>query len=119
MRLEISGKVVSKEAGKLRGQYIAEAQLEGGTRVKFDVIEDIMKVNEGDEIIFLIQDSKPSNEELEESDFCGHGYLVEDEERAGKTIFSVWGMLFIFNNKLGLKINEKYYICIKRGRVSA
>jgi len=98
--------------GKLRGQEIAKLRLSDNDYVTFDVISNIYKVNINEEIAIEIHDEKPDN--IEEYDFCGHGFLVDDENRIGKTIISIWGIVFVFSKKIGLNINKKYYICLKK-----
>jgi len=112
MSLVFEGKVRDVVDGKLRGQKIATVGFSGGGSLRFDAIEGVISVNAGDNIRVEVREGKPDN--LEEYDFCGHGYLVDDESKVGKTILSIWGILFIFSNKLGLIPNKKYYICIRK-----
>ncbi len=108
----IEGRLSKVEEGKLRGQRIATLEGDDGATVKFDVIEGLVDFVEGEKLALEILDDKP--ESLEEYAFCGHGYIAKPEEEAGKTIFSVWGILFIFDKKLGLQDGKKYYLCIRR-----
>lgn len=110
----MGGVIRDVSEGHLRGQRIAEAQLDNGIILKFDVIRDLMSVSKGDKIGILITDEEPGGEDLENTHFCGHGYLVESENLVGRTILSLWGILFVFNSKLGLIPNKKYYLCIEK-----
>ncbi len=114
MELELEGEVVEVNPGRLRGQRIAKLRSSDGGEVIFDVIEDLLSLDKGDRVRIVIADERPFEGALESYDFCGHGYLVESEEIAGKTILSLWGILFLFNRKLGLKLNKKYYLCIQK-----
>ena len=114
MELELEGEVVEVNPGRLRGQRIAKLRSSDGGELTFDVIEDLLSLDKGEKVRIVIADERPSREALDSYDFCGHGYLVESEETVGKTVFSVWGILFIFNRKLGLKLNRKYYLCIQK-----
>jgi DNA-directed RNA polymerase subunit G len=112
MVFRAEGVVDEVTPGKLRGQNIAKVRLDNGGYLTFDVISNIYKIDVGDRIVIEIHDSKPNN--LDEYEFCGHGFLVDDEDKLGKTLLSIWGILFSFDNKLGLNINKKYYVCIRR-----
>jgi TusA-related sulfurtransferase len=112
MKVELRGVIKDVSEGRLRGQQIAKAQLDNGVTLTFDVIKDVMNVSEGDRISILITDEGLENEDIERAQFCGHGYLVESEDTAERTILSLWGILFVFSNKLGLIPNKKYYLCI-------
>ncbi|MEB2836590.1 MAG: DNA-directed RNA polymerase subunit G [Desulfurococcales archaeon] len=114
MELELEGEVVEVNPGRLRGQRIAKLRSSDGGEVVFDVIEDLLSLDKGERVKIIITDEKPSEQALKSYDFCGHGYLVESEDITGKTVFSLWGILFLFNRKLGLKLNKKYYLCIQK-----
>jgi len=101
--------VENVEPGKLKGQKIATAR-SSSEKVVFDVIEGLLNLNKGDVIELKITETRPEN--LDPYDFCGHGYLVETME--GKEIFSIWGIIFIFEPPQGLKDNTKYYLCIRK-----
>ncbi len=97
------------EPGKLKGQQIATAK-SSSEKVVFDVIEGLLTLKTGDAIEITVTESKPDN--LDPYDFCGHGYLVKSTDE--KEIFSMWGIVFVFEPPLGLKDNVKYYVCIKK-----
>ena len=97
------------EPGKLKGQWIATAQ-SSSEKVVFDVIEGLLSLKQGDVIEITVTDTRPGN--LDPYDFCGHGYLVKATDE--KEIFSIWGILFIFEPPIGLKDNVKYYLCIRK-----
>ncbi|MCS7106929.1 MAG: DNA-directed RNA polymerase subunit G [Acidilobaceae archaeon] len=96
--------------GNIQGQSIVRGVAEGRT-VVFDVIKDTMEVKKGDRLEMHIMDKKPKD--LEEFEFCGHGYLIAQEEKFNETIISLWGIIFKFHPPLGLEMEKKYYICIK------
>lgn len=108
-----SGRVVSVRPGRLRGQRIVDVVLDG-VNVSFDAVEGLVDFTEGEVVTLSLTTAIP--EDLDDYDFCGHGYLVVPEDEAGKTIFSVWGILFVFSKPLGLRDNTKYYICIRKHR---
>lgn len=101
-------KVVS---GKLMGQLIAYARSSDNIELAFDVIKDLIKVTPGDVIEITLSESKPEN--LDEFEFCGHGYLVAPESKFNETIFSIWGIIFKFKPPINLELDKKYYLCIK------
>jgi len=105
------GKVKELKPGNIRGQYIATVDLGKHTLIH-DVIEGTLKIKEGDKIRILVSEELPKD--LDEYDFCGHGYLVEAEEKVDKTILSLWGIIFKFEPNIGLKEERKYYLCIKK-----
>ncbi|MEN2999654.1 MAG: DNA-directed RNA polymerase subunit G [Acidilobaceae archaeon] len=96
--------------GNIQGQSIAKGVAEGRT-VVFDVIKGTMEVKKGDRLELHILDKRPKD--LEEYEFCGHGYLVAEEEKFNETIISLWGIIFKFHPPLGLKAEKKYYVCVK------
>jgi len=114
VRVELEGIVKDVAEGRLRGQLIAEAHLNNEIVLKFDVIKGVMDVDKEDRIRVLITDEDLGSEDIDNADFCGHGYLVESEDIVGKTILSLWGIIFMFNKKLGLIPNRKYYLCIMK-----
>ena len=97
--------------GKLRGQKIAEVDL-GGMSLSFDVVEGLVDFDEGERVELVITPQRPQS--LDDYDFCGHGFLVVPEDEAGKTIFSIWGLIFVFSKPIGLQDDTKYYLCIKK-----
>lgn len=111
MEFRSSGLVEDVVEGRLRGQKIAKAKL-GDISVEFDVISGILTIDIGDKIEIYVSDARPDN--MDSYDFCGHGFLVEEEERVGKTVLSLWGILFVFSKPLGLKPNRKYYLCLSK-----
>lgn len=113
MAVELEGRVESVEPGKLKGQSIVTVKA-GDYTVRFDVIEGLMSIAEGERVTIKFTESKPGD--LDYYHFCGHGYLVSPEEEAGKTIFSIWGIIFIVEPPLGLKDGVKYYLCIRKER---
>ncbi|MGC9210034.1 MAG: DNA-directed RNA polymerase subunit G [Acidilobus sp.] len=102
--------VKSIEQSKLEGVKVATAE-GGGERVTFDVIEDLYVLDQGQKVRLVVSEEKPSD--IDSYDFCGHGYLVTDEGK-GYTLLSLWGILFKFEPPIGLKMNQKYYLCLKR-----
>lgn len=98
------------EPSKLEGVRIATAEGDG-ERVTFDMIEDLYTLNEGERFSLAISEEKPSD--LNSYEFCGHGYLVVGEDK-GFTLLSLWGVLFKFEPPIGLKPNQKYYLCMRR-----
>ncbi|MGC9071425.1 MAG: DNA-directed RNA polymerase subunit G [Acidilobus sp.] len=107
--LELEVKAV--EPSKLEGVRIARAE-GNGEKVIFDMIEDLYVLSEGQRFKLVVSEEKPAD--LDSYEFCGHGYLVTGEDK-GYTLISLWGVLFKFEPPLGLKTNQKYYLCIKRG----
>ncbi len=118
MKKKMTVTVTSVKQGEIKGQWVAEGKAKG-YRVKFDILEELFSVKEGDKLVFEIRDSKPQN--LENYVFCGHGYIVRDLKREHKeapnyTVFSVWGVIFRFEPRLEeLEPGKKYYLCITRG----
>jgi len=104
-------KVTRVEPGRLAGQRIAYASSDDGFTMVFDVISELMSVSAGDTLEFIVAESKPEN--LDDYEFCGHGYLVAPESKFDETIFSVWGIIFKFKPPIGLELDRKYYICMK------
>lgn len=98
------------KAGNIQGQSIAKGTAEGRT-VVFDVIKGTMEVKKGDKLEVHVMEKKPEN--LDEFEFCGHGYLIAQEERFNETVISLWGIIFKFSPPLGLEPEKKYYICVK------
>lgn len=111
MVVELSGEVEAVQPGRLRGQRIVTVSA-GGYRVRFDSIEGLFSPSEGDRLDIVFSEAKPEN--IDDYHFCGHGYLVSPEAEAGKTIFSVWGIIFIVEPPIGLRDGVKYYLCIRR-----
>ncbi len=117
MRKRMTLTIERVERGEIKGQKIAHGKGRG-IKVKFDVLEDLFSINEGEKILLEIRDSPPSN--LKDYLFCGHGYVVREPkkeafEEYNFTILSVWGILFRFEPKINeLETNKKYYICIKK-----
>ncbi|GAB6148399.1 DNA-directed RNA polymerase subunit G [Stetteria hydrogenophila] len=111
--VELEGRVESVEPGRLKGQSIVTVRGDGFT-VRFDAIEGLVSFSVGDELRLVFTESKPGD--LDRYDFCGHGYLVMPEEEAGKTLFSVWGIIFAAEPPLGLRDGVKYYLCIEKKR---
>jgi DNA-directed RNA polymerase subunit G len=106
----LSLEVKDVQPSKLVGVKTARAE-GNGVSAQFDLIEGLYALNAGDRIEVLVDENKP--EDLESYEFCGHGYLVTDESK-GFTLLSLWGILFKFEPPLGLKLDQKYYICIRR-----
>ena len=106
MGVSIDARVVKVEPGAIKGQIIVEAQGDG-VKVKFDVIKDLVDVKVGDEIKLVIEEAP-----LEDAAFCGRGYVVP--QSGDRTIFSVWGILFVFTPSLGLEADKEYFLCIKK-----
>jgi len=96
--------------GGLRGQKVVDATARGYT-VKFDLIENLFEVSQGDKLLLEIRESPPSN--LDNYIFCGHGYVAS---KLGDpfTLFSVWGILFRFEPALELEPDKKYYLCLQK-----
>ncbi len=113
MAVELKGKVEAVEPGKLKGQSLVTVKA-GEYTIKFDAIEGLMSFVEGESVSIAFSESKPEN--LDDYYFCGHGYLVSPDSEAGKTIFSIWGIIFIVEPPLGLKDGVKYYLCIRKKR---
>ncbi|MEM1927684.1 MAG: DNA-directed RNA polymerase subunit G [Acidilobaceae archaeon] len=105
-----TARVSSVKPGFIRGQLIATAEYPGGLMV-FDAIESLFSVKEGELLEVRVSDEKPGN--LDELDFCGHGYLAAEEE-IGETVLSLWGIVFRFKPPLGLEMGRKYYLCLKK-----
>ena len=108
MRLELTVKEV--KPSKLEGMRLASAEGEGRTAT-FDMAEELYVLSPGDRVEVVIDEKKPDN--VDEFEFCGHGYLVTDEGK-GYTLLSLWGLLFKFAPPLGLKTDTKYYLCMRR-----
>jgi len=102
--------VESVAPGGLRGQKVVEAAARG-YRVKFDLIENLFEVSEGEKLLLEIRESPPSN--LDNYVFCGHGY-VASKPGDPFTIFSVWGILFRFEPAIDLELDKKYYLCLQK-----
>ncbi|MCX8195736.1 MAG: DNA-directed RNA polymerase subunit G [Acidilobaceae archaeon] len=96
--------------GNIQGQSIARADAEG-RKVIFDVIKKTLEVKKGDLLEIHVMTKRPKN--LEEFEFCGHGYLIAPEDAYKETILSLWGIIFKFSPPLGLEMEKKYYVCIK------
>lgn len=105
------GNVVELKPGNIRGQYIATVNLKDRVLVH-DVIEGTLKLKKGEKIEIYVGEKLPGN--IDEYEFCGHGYLVDSEEKLGKTILSLWGIIFKFEPSIGLREEKKYYLCIKK-----
>lgn len=101
--------VEAVEPGKLRGQRIVRAKSRR-VKVEFDLIEDLLKINEGDKIVIEFHKSKPSS--MDKYLFCGQGYMASKPEDS-YTIFSIWGLIFRFEPSIGLEPETKYYLCVK------
>ncbi len=106
---EFKVKIEEVREGRLKGQLIAEAVYEDG-RIVFDIVSDLMTLKPGDQLTIEVRESQP--ESLEDYSFCGHGFLVDPESKTGKTILSIWGLIFMFDPPIGLAENKKYYVCI-------
>lgn len=102
------------EPSKLEGVKIATAEGDG-RKVTFDMIEGLYVLNEGERFTMVISEEKPSD--LDSYEFCGHGYLVVGEDK-GFTLLSLWGVLFKFEPPLGLRTNQKYYLCMRRAKAA-
>ncbi len=113
MAVELDGKVEAVEPGRLKGQNIVTVKA-GDYTVKFDAIEGLMSFVKGERLSITFSETKPEN--LDDYHFCGHGYLVSPESEVGKTIFSIWGIIFVVEPPLGLKDGVKYYLCIRKKR---
>jgi DNA-directed RNA polymerase subunit G len=105
------GIVEELKPGNIRGQYIAKINLKDHVLVH-DVIEGTLELNVGEKVKIYVGEKVP--DDLDSYDFCGHGYLVASEDSLGKTILSLWGIIFKFEPKIGLKEDRKYYLCIKK-----
>ncbi|MEB3780603.1 MAG: DNA-directed RNA polymerase subunit G [Desulfurococcales archaeon] len=110
--MEITAVVSEVKRGALKGQYIVEADIEGGGSLRFDLVGGVLSLEPGDKLSIVFMDDKPSDDELDRYDFCGHGYLVSEDK--DKTIFSIWGLIYRFKPPLGLEKNKKYYLCIRK-----
>ncbi|MEB3774360.1 MAG: DNA-directed RNA polymerase subunit G [Desulfurococcales archaeon] len=106
MAVSIEARVEKVEPGAIKGQIIVEAKGDG-VRVRFDVIKDLVDLKEGDRIKLVIKDA-----EEEDAVFCGRGYVVPQE--GDRTIFSVWGILFVFTPSIDLEPDKEYFLCIKK-----
>ncbi len=117
MRKKMTITITGINPGEIKGQLIAEGKAKGYT-VKFDVLENLFKLSEGEKILLELRDKPPRN--LEDYVFCGHGYIVRDvkqeqENQQNITIFSVWGIIFRFEPAISdLEPGVKYYLCISR-----
>ena len=108
-RWEYRVKVESVDPGRLADQNIVVAR-GGSVSVEFDSIAGLFTVEEGENLSIVVSSEKPAD--LDEYDFCGHGYLVTPE--SDSTILSLWGIIFKFKPPIGLALNTKYYLCMKR-----
>lgn len=104
-------RVEKVEPGRIGGQRIAYASSNNGLTMVFDVIGDLIRVSPGDVLEVMISEVKPEN--LDDYEFCGHGYLVTPESKFNETIFSIWGIIFKFKPPLGLELERKYYLCLR------
>lgn len=104
-------KVERVEPGKIRGQRIAYATSDDNRSVVFDVIGDLVKVTPNDVLEVIVSEAKPEN--IDEYEFCGHGYLVTQESKFDETILSLWGIIFKFKPPIGLELDRKYYLCMR------
>ncbi len=102
--------VKSVEPGEIRGQKIVHASSKK-YNVKFDLIEGLFQVVEGEKIVLEILSEKP--DDPSKYVFCGHGYLAS-KPGDPYTVFSVWGILFRFEPPVDLEPGRKYYVCISR-----
>jgi len=107
--LQFEAVVERLEPGKLKGQKIAIARSRNA-EIVFDVIEGLIDLRSGDNIVIEITPIKPEN--LDPYIFCGHGYLAAKKDDA--ELLSLWGILFLFKPPIGLQDNVKYYLCIKK-----
>ncbi|MCE4621657.1 MAG: DNA-directed RNA polymerase subunit G [Desulfurococcales archaeon] len=110
--VKLEGVVEGIEPGRIKGQKIVTVKLANGGTLVHDAVREVIDLSEGDKVSIVLSEERPAN--LDEYMFCGNGYLVAPESEKGKTIFSVWGLIFIFEPPLGLETDKKYYICIKR-----
>lgn len=110
MRIERVFTIEEVREGNIKGQKIAVGKGEDGSRVAFDVIKDLIKIDKGDRVELVIMEKLES---IDEYEFCGHGYLLSPEEKHNATILSLWGIIFEFTPPLGLKLEKKYYICAR------
>ncbi|MCE4613188.1 MAG: DNA-directed RNA polymerase subunit G [Desulfurococcales archaeon] len=111
MAKTLEGVVEKIEEGALKGQLLATMR-SGEVEVTFDLIRDVMNFKKGEKLRIHITEEKPKD--LDRFDFCGHGYLVNEESQTGMTLFSIWGILFKFTPPIGLQADRKYYLCIEK-----
>ncbi|MCE4604543.1 MAG: DNA-directed RNA polymerase subunit G [Aeropyrum sp.] len=111
MNVKLKVKIEEIEPGRLQGQRIASGKARKGPKVKFDVIDGLLDVGEGDTLQIEVISSKP--ESLDDYEFCGHGYKVPASGE-NVEILSIWGILFAFEPPIGLEEGVKYYVCISR-----
>jgi DNA-directed RNA polymerase subunit G len=104
-------KVERVEPGKIGGQRIAYAVSDDNRSMVFDVIGDLIRVSPRDVLEVIVSEVKPEN--IDEYEFCGHGYLVTPESKFDETILSLWGIIFKFKPPIGLELDRKYYLCLK------
>ncbi|MDT7865508.1 MAG: DNA-directed RNA polymerase subunit G [Desulfurococcales archaeon] len=104
-------KVERVEPGKIGRQRIAYAVSDDNRSMVFDVIGDLIKVTPRDVLEVIVSEVKPDN--IDEYEFCGHGYLVTPESKFDETILSLWGIIFKFKPPIGLELDRKYYLCLK------
>jgi len=107
----LEGVIDSVQEGALKGQLLATLKA-GDVRVVFDLIRDVMDFKEGDRIRITITGEKPKD--LDRFEFCGHGYLVNEDKSGNVTLFSIWGIIFKFTPAIGLEPEKKYYLCIEK-----
>lgn len=110
MKIEKVFVIEEVRQGNIEGQRIAVGKGEDGSSITFDVIRDLLKVEKGEKIEFIISD-KLGN--IDDYEFCGHGYLLSPEEKHNATILSLWGIIFEFSPPLGLELEKKYYLCAR------
>jgi len=110
--MKLVGEVVEIKEGNIKGQKIVEVNLGEGRRLVYDLIGDLMDVSTGDNLLVEILESKPEN--LDSYDFCGHGYLVTSEDEVNASLISLWGIIFKFTPPLGLELDKKYYVCLRK-----
>ncbi len=103
-------KVENIEPGKVGGQRIAYGMSDDKMSMVFDVIGDLINVAPGDRLEVVVSEVKPN---IDEYEFCGHGYLVTPESKFNETILSLWGIIFKFKPPLGLEMDKKYYLCLR------
>jgi DNA-directed RNA polymerase subunit G len=99
------------EPGKVGGQRIAYGVSSDNINMVFDVIGELINVSPGDKLEVIVSEVKPEN--IDEYEFCGHGYLVAPESKFNETILSLWGIVFKFKPPIGLEMDRKYYLCLK------
>ncbi|MEM1685140.1 MAG: DNA-directed RNA polymerase subunit G [Acidilobaceae archaeon] len=107
----IKAVVENLKPGNIEGQKIAYCRIGEEGELVFDVLRDLISINPSDEIEVVISENKPEN--IDQYEFCGHGYLVTPESKFNKTILSLWGIIFKFKPPLKLQLDKKYYLCLK------